>query len=166
MIYTMRIRFLWPKGNWFPTTWVCKQIYVPTTWVIQVHTHTPHLWLDAGYMLGYLMHSSSIQNRAQHTAQRCPGEMCCHFTHTHTHTTWHYCGFGCIRPEGEILNPSLGLDTLTWPRVKQILQSYRNTTWSRAPTPPTRYTHRIVGQGWTRLFCLTTNEAGLKARWH
>lgn len=104
---------------------------------INAHTHCVcwlYGWLDQ------FIQSIPLPSKTEHNTEMSWRNVLS--LYTHTYTLWHYCGAGCIRPEGQIMNQSL--DKLTWPHIKQILQS---TTWSRPPPTQhthTRYTHTYV----------------------
>lgn len=47
-VFTLHLNELWGFAFcvWVPTMWVCKEIYVHTTWLIHIHTqtHTHSIW--------------------------------------------------------------------------------------------------------------------------
>lgn len=65
-----------PKGRQVPTVWLFKKIYVPTTWVIQVHTHTHTLYsplihphgpnLDFLPVNSHIYHSETLKSPFKH----------------------------------------------------------------------------------------------------
>lgn len=65
-----------PKERQVPTVWLFKKIYVPTTWVIQVHTHTHTLYsplihphgpnLDFLPVNSHIYHSETLKSPFKH----------------------------------------------------------------------------------------------------